>query len=237
MKSFEGRTALITGASRGLGRALAEVLAERGARVVMVARSKSDLESAASSIRGEVHTIAADVGEPGAPQRIASQAAALVGPIDLLINNASTLGPVPLRYAFDLDRSELSEVLELNVIAPFLLAQITGGSMALRGGGTIVNISSDAAVEAYPKWAAYSISKAALDHLSRILAEELRDSRIRVLAIDPGEMNTDMHRDAIPDADPKALADPKVVAERIAAILESDLKSGARVAAQSWRAS
>ena len=110
MKSFEGRSALITGASRGLGRALAEILAERGARVVMVARNKSDLESAAKTIRGEVHTIAADVAEPGAAQRIAGQASALVGPIDLLINNASTLGPVPLRYAFDLDRLSLIHI-------------------------------------------------------------------------------------------------------------------------------
>jgi NAD(P)-dependent dehydrogenase (short-subunit alcohol dehydrogenase family) len=109
--------------------------------------------------------------------------------------------------------------------------------MALRGGGTIVNISSDAAVEPYPRWGAYGASKAALDHLSRIMAAELRDAGVRVLAIDPGEMNTDMHRDAIPDADPEQLADPKTVARKIIAILESDLPSGERIAAQSWRAS
>src|SRR5688500_12619650 len=165
MVSFEGRTALITGASRGLGRALAEILAERGARVVMVARDRERLESAARSIEGEAHAISADVGNVGSAQRIINQAAALAGPIDLLINNASTLGPVPLRYAFDLDRSELLQVLAVNLIAPFELARIAGGSIALHGKSTIVNISSDAAVEPYPRWSAYGASKAALDHL------------------------------------------------------------------------
>jgi NAD(P)-dependent dehydrogenase (short-subunit alcohol dehydrogenase family) len=206
-------------------------------RVVLVARDRDELEGVVRSLRGEAYAVAADVGEPGAAQRIVSQAAALVGSIDLLVNNASTLGPVPLRLAFDLEGSDFERVLAVNLVAPFQLARIAGGSMALRGGGTIVNISSDAAVEAYPRWGAYGASKAALDHLSRTLAAELRDERIRVLAIDPGEMNTDMHRDAIPDADPAQLADPKAVAEKIVAILESNVPSGERIAAQSWRAS
>jgi NAD(P)-dependent dehydrogenase (short-subunit alcohol dehydrogenase family) len=206
-------------------------------RVVLVARDRGELEGVVRSLRGEAYAVAADVAEPGAAQRIVSQAAALVGSIDLLVNNASTLGPVPLRLAFDLEGSDFERVLAVNLVAPFQLARIAGGSMALRGGGTIVNISSDAAVEAYPRWGAYGASKAALDHLSRTLATELRDERIRVLAIDPGEMNTDMHRDAIPDADPAQLADPRAVAEKIVAILESNVPSGERVAAQSWRAS
>jgi NAD(P)-dependent dehydrogenase (short-subunit alcohol dehydrogenase family) len=233
--TFRSKSVLITGGSKGLGRALAEALAERGAQVVVVSRNRYELERVL--VPGRIFGITADVAEPGAAQKIVHEAAALVGPIDLLINNASTLGPVPLRLAFDLDRDELYRVLAVNVIGPFELAKVAGGSMALRGGGTVVNISSDAAVEAYPRWSAYGASKAALDHLSRIMAAELRDARIRVLAIDPGEMNTDMHRDAIPDADPATLADPKSVAQRIVAILESPLASGSRVAAQNWSAS
>jgi NAD(P)-dependent dehydrogenase (short-subunit alcohol dehydrogenase family) len=239
MNSFQAKSVLITGGSKGLGRALARSLAERGARVVVVARNRRDLDETIESIGGarrEVHGIVADVGEAGAPHRIAHEAAALVGPIDLLINNASTLGPTPLRLAFDLHRDDFERVLAVNLLGPFQLAQIAGGSMALRGGGTIVNISSDAAVEPYPRWSAYGASKAALDHLSAILAAELRDARVRVLAIDPGEMRTDMHREAIPDADPSTLADPSAVAEKIVAILESPLASGERIAAQSWSA-
>ncbi len=206
--------------------------------MVLVARGRVDLDEAVREIKeagGEVHGLLADIGDPSAPQRVVHEAAALVGPIDLLLNNASTLGPTPLRLLFDLDRSDFERTLAVNLLGPLQLARVAGGSMAVRGGGTIVNISSDAAVEPYPRWGAYGASKAALDQLSAILAAELRDARVRVLAIDPGEMDTDMHRDAIPDADPSDLADPRGVAERILEILASPLESGARVAAQSWR--
>jgi NAD(P)-dependent dehydrogenase (short-subunit alcohol dehydrogenase family) len=107
--------------------------------------------------------------------------------------------------------------------------------MALRGKGTVLHVSSDAAVEPYPKWGAYSVSKAGQDHLSRILAAELEGTGVRVLSVDPGEMDTQMHKDAIPEADPASLLRPAEVARRIIALLEDPApKSGARVSASQW---
>ena len=210
------KNALITGGSRGLGRALARRLAAEGHRVVLVARDPAALSETVAALRAlgaEAHGIVADVGEADAAARIAGEAAALVGHIDLLIHNASTLGPVPLRPLLDLRAAELEQVLQVNLLGPFRLTRALVGQMALRGGGLVVHISSDAAVEAYPGWGAYSASKAALDHLGRVWAAELAEQGVRFLMIDPGEMDTQMHADAIPDADPGSLARPEQVAE------------------------
>jgi NAD(P)-dependent dehydrogenase (short-subunit alcohol dehydrogenase family) len=233
-KEMRGTAALVTGGSLGLGRALGGALADAGARVVLVARGGARLDQAVAQIRargGEAHAIAADVGDHEATHAIAGQAAAMVGPIDLLINNASTLGPTPLRLLLDTDCEDLSRALAVNLVGPFRLTKALAGSMALRGRGTIVNVSSDAAVEAYERWGAYGASKAALDHLTRTWAAELAGTGVRVLAIDPGEMNTAMHADAMPDADPARLADPTGVAARIVALLAAEpaLPSGARL--------
>src|SRR6478672_8661731 len=195
--------AIVTGASRGLGRA---------------------------------HAVAADLGDKEAIHGIAGAAAALVGPIDVLVHNASALGPTPLRLLLDTECEDLQRVLEVNLVGPFRLSKVIAGSMALRKRGLIVHVSSDAAVQAYPTWGAYSVSKAAQDHLSRLWAAELDEFGVRALSIDPGEMNTRMHADAVPDADLATLADPAVVAEHIARIVErSDrIANGARLAAQSW---
>lgn len=229
------RATLITGASRGLGRALSEALARAGARVVMVARSRPELEAAAQAIRaqgGEAHALAYDVGRKEDVYPLVGAAAALVGPIDLLIHNASSLGPTPLRLLLDTECEDLSGVLETNLVGPFRLSRALAGSMALRKTGSIVHISSDASVNAYPHWGAYSVSKAALDHLSRLWAEELRERGVRVLSIDPGEMDTVMHRDALPDADPRTLARPEQVAARIVEIItEEGVPSGGRIEA------
>jgi NAD(P)-dependent dehydrogenase (short-subunit alcohol dehydrogenase family) len=209
---------LITGASRGLGRALATEFASRGARVALVAREAGPLNDVVATLRGrgfDVHAIAGDIADKSATHKIAGQAAALIGEIDIAIHNASTLGPTPLRLLLDTECEDLAHVLETNLVGPFRLTKVLAGAMALRGRGTIVHISSDAAVEAYPRWGAYGISKAAQDHLSRILAAELDGTGVRVVAIDPGEMDTVMHRDAIPDADPKTLQRPEDVAKRI----------------------
>lgn len=221
--------ALVTGGSRGLGRALGLALAAAGSRVVLVARERDPLDQVVAEIRargGHAHGIAADIADREAIAAIAGQAAALVGPIELLINNASSLGPVPLRLLLDTDCEDLSRALEVNLLAPFRLTKAVAGSMVLRGRGTIVNISSDASVEAYPRWGAYGASKAALDHLGRIWAAELEGTGVGVLTIDPGEMNTRMHADAIPDADPAALADPERVAARIVGWLTGALAGG-----------
>jgi len=237
---WTGKSALITGASRGLGRALAERLAREGARVVLVARAQADLERAAEAIRaagGEAHALVADVSRKEDVYPLAGSAAALVGPIDLLVHNASALGPTPLRLLLDTECEDLLAVLETNVVGPFRLSRALGGSMALRKTGTIVHISSDASVSAYAGWGAYSVSKAALDHLSRLWAAELDERGVRVLSIDPGEMDTRMHREAMPEADAATLARPEQVAARIVALLEDEsIASGSRLEAMSGRA-
>jgi NAD(P)-dependent dehydrogenase (short-subunit alcohol dehydrogenase family) len=231
-------SALVTGASRGLGRALAHELADLGARVVLVARQDGPLADAVTSIRragGDAHGIAADIADKDAVARIAGEAAALVGPIDLAIHNASTLGPTPLRLLLDTDCEDLAAVLETNLVGPFRLTKMLAGSMVLRATGTIVHVSSDAAVAAYPRWGAYGAAKAAQDHLSRILAAELEGTGVRVLAVDPGEMDTLMHAAAVPDADPAVLLAPAEVARRIVALLRDPAaSSGARVEAAAW---
>ena len=222
--TFVPQTALITGASRGLGRALALELARRDVRLALVARDEAALQDTVHSLRAQgavAHGIAADVGDKHAIHRIAGQAQALLGPIDLLIHNASTLGPTPLRLLLDTECEDLGHVLETNLMGPFRLTKVLAGAMALRGAGLVVHVSSDAAVQAYARWGAYSVSKAALDHLSRLWAEELRDTGVRVLSVDPGEMDTAMHRAAIPEADPATLARPEQVARKLVRALFS----------------
>ena len=234
-------TALITGASRGLGLGLMRRLAATGTRVVGVARETSALEAELERLRAtgaEVHGIAADIAEKRAVHRIAGVAQALVGPIDLLIHNASTLGPTPLRLLLDTECEDLEAVLQTNLIGPFRLSKLIAGSMALRGRGTIVHISSDAAVAAYPTWGAYSISKAAQDHLGRVLAAELDPSGVRVFSLDPGEMDTRMHAEAVPLADRSALRQPDSVAEGIVRLLARarEIPNGTRTEVALWPA-
>lgn len=236
---IHGQGALVTGASRGLGRALAEQLAARGARVALVAREAGPLREVVAAIRaagGDAHAIAGDVAAREATHQIAGQAQGLVGEIAIAIHNASTLGPTPLRLLLDTECEDLAAVLETNLVGPFRLTRVLAGAMAIRGGGVIVHVSSDAAVEAYPGWGAYGASKAAQDHLSKILAAELEGTGVRVLAVDPGEMDTAMHAAAIPDADRAALQRPAEVAARIVAMIEDDARapSGTRLVAPRW---
>ncbi|MDB4956703.1 MAG: Oxidoreductase, short chain dehydrogenase/reductase family protein [Myxococcales bacterium] len=236
---IEGQGALVTGASRGLGRALAELLGAKGARVAMIARDAGPLSDAVATIRargGVAHGIVADIAAKDAVHKIAGQAQGLIGEIGIAIHNASTLGPVPLRLLLDTECEDLAAVLETNLVGPFRLTKILAGAMALRGEGVIVHISSDAAVEPYPTWGAYGISKAAQDHLSRVLAAELSGTGVRVLAVDPGEMDTKMHADAVPDADRKTLQRPADVAARIVAMIADEARavSGVRLVAPSF---
>jgi NAD(P)-dependent dehydrogenase (short-subunit alcohol dehydrogenase family) len=132
---------------------------------------------------------------------------------------------------------DLHDVLEANLVGPFRLTKVVAGAMALRGDGVVVHVSSDAGVAAYPRWGAYGVSKAAQDHLSRIWAAELGELGVRVFAVDPGEMDTEMHALAMPEADRKSLARPDVIARRIAAMIASpEVAGGARLEAQSWGA-
>jgi NAD(P)-dependent dehydrogenase (short-subunit alcohol dehydrogenase family) len=229
---------LITGGSRGLGRALGRALAQGGARVVLVARGADDLQHTVEEVRqtgGEAYGITADIGDKQSIYAIAGEAAALVGPIDILIQNASTLGPVPLRLLLDTDCEDVEQALQVNLVGPFRLAKAVAGSMVLRGRGTVISITSDAAVEAYAGWGAYSVSKAALDHLNRIFAAELLDTGVQFLSIDPGDMDTQMHADAIPDADRSTLQQPDDVAQRIVEIIKhaDEIPNGSRLTAKS----
>jgi NAD(P)-dependent dehydrogenase (short-subunit alcohol dehydrogenase family) len=217
------RTAIITGASRGLGLGIAHSLAvDHAVRVAMVARDSDALEAAVAQVRaagGQAEAIVADVADKLAIHRIAGIAAATLGDIDVLVNNASTLGPTPLRPLLDSECEDFGAVLETNLLAPFRLSKVVLGSMVLRGRGVVVNISSDAALEPYPDWGLYGSSKAALHHLTRIWAAELAGTGVRVLSVDPGEMDTQMHAAALPDADRSKLADPNVVGRMIAAMI------------------
>lgn len=239
--SNDERVALVTGASRGLGRALAIELTKRGYRVVMVARGEEDLERAAAEVRAlgkqAPVALAYDVADKQAVVPIASLAAELAGDIELLVHNASDLGPVPMPLLMDLACEDLEAVLQVNLVGPFRLTKAIAGSMALRKTGTVLFLSSDAAVNAYPGWGAYGTSKAAADQLARTLAVELAIHGVRVLSVDPTDMDTDMHRRALPDADPSTLAQPETIAAALADIVEADAErapSGARLVADRW---
>lgn len=238
---IEGLRVVITGAGQGLGRALALALGRRGARLALVARTASALDAVAAEVRGaggEAHAVPGDVGEKEATHRIAGQAMAALGGVDVVVHNASTLGHVPLRALVDTDCEALERALAVNVVGPFRLTKALLGPMLVAGRGLVLLVSSDAAVEAYPTWGAYGTSKAALDHLGRIWSAELEESGVRVIAVDPGEMDTAMHADAIPDADRAALASPASVAERFVQLIAhaETVTPGRRVEARSFAA-
>jgi NAD(P)-dependent dehydrogenase (short-subunit alcohol dehydrogenase family) len=240
MFNINGKSVLITGGSRGLGRALALRLSAEGAKVALVARHQEEIDEVVSEIKknsGIAFGIVADVGDKESVYPIVGQAAALAGPVDVLINNASALGPVPLQLIPDTDCEDFELALQVNTVGPFRLIKAVVGSMVLRKNGVIVNISSDAAVEAYPSWGVYGASKAALDHLTRIAAAEMADAGVRFLSVDPGEMDTRMHAVALPDADPASLQSPDAVAEKIVTMIrESDrIANGSRLVASEWR--
>jgi NAD(P)-dependent dehydrogenase (short-subunit alcohol dehydrogenase family) len=225
---------VITGGSKGLGRALAGELAQRGARLVLVARGRERLEAAANEIRargGEAHALAFDVGDKNAIYPLAGAAQALLGRVDAVIHAASALGASPLRPLADTDCEDLERALAVNLVGPFRLTKALLGPMALAGEGLVVHVTSDASVEGYPTWGAYGVSKAAFDHLARVWAAEMAPFGVRFLSVDPGDMDTDLHAEAVPDADRTELQDPVEVARRFALLLEraETIDSGDRV--------
>lgn len=230
---------LITGASRGLGAALAREWARRGAALLLTARSAEPLTALAKELSRDTDVLAEpiDVTDDTRMREFVETAAATFGRIDVLVNNASTLGGSPMPPLEQLGAPAFFELMDVNVRAPLAIAQRVIPHMRARGSGTIVNVSSDAAVNAYAGWGGYGSSKAALEHLSRILAEELSGSGIRVLVLDPGNMDTQMHRDAEPGEDLSSLPKPESVAPAFIDIVERASTPYARYEVQSVAAS
>ncbi|HEY6361313.1 MAG TPA: SDR family oxidoreductase [Vicinamibacterales bacterium] len=219
MTPLQGMRVAITGGTSGLGLALVRELSGRGARVAFVARTREQVEAVARA-HPSAHGIVGDVARKEDIHPIALQVVGNLGGLDVLVNNASSLGPTPLALLGDTECEELELAVATNVLGPFrltraLLGSLTASARAGRG-SVVLNVSSDAAVNAYPLWGAYGASKAALHHLSRIWNEELATEGVRVLSLDPGDMDTPLHALAVPDADPAALKRPEVAARELA---------------------
>jgi NAD(P)-dependent dehydrogenase (short-subunit alcohol dehydrogenase family) len=236
MGSLSGKSVMITGASRGLGEALATAAAREGALLALCARGGAALESVAEECRtlgATVIAVIADVSDSSDVERFAATALARFGGIDVLINNAAELGPTPVPQLTDAPSSALEHVLRANVLGPMRLTQAVIGGMLLRNHGLIINISTDAALIGYEGVGMYSASKAALDALTRTWAAELRHTQVRIISVDPGDMNTVMHMDADPGANPDDLLRPVDVAARMLPLLAGRIPVEDRVEAAS----
>ena len=223
----------ITGGTSGLGRALVREWRERGAAVAFVARGIEGIERVAGELAG-TFGIVGDVSRKDDIYPMATQILGALGGLDVLVNNASSLGPVPLALLGDTACEEFEAALAANLLGPFRLTKALLGALAASArdgrGGVVMNIISDAAITPYPSWGAYGASKAALAQMSRIWDEELRAEGVRVLTIDPGDMDTPLHALALPDADPATLLRPSDAATRVADAIADELaaKSHAR---------
>jgi len=217
------QVALITGGSRGLGLALAKELAGRGWRLVLNARTIEPLEAARMSLCSltDVLTVVGDVSENATRERLL-RAVQSLGGLDLLVNNASILGPSPLPSLLDYPLDQLHKVLAVNAVAPLALIQSLRDD--LRSGARLINITSDAGVEAYPRWGGYGSSKAALEQISAVLAIE--QPSWRVYMVDPGDMRTQMHQDAFPGEDISDRPLPEESVPGLVGLIEGDFPSG-----------
>jgi NAD(P)-dependent dehydrogenase (short-subunit alcohol dehydrogenase family) len=232
--SLEGARVAVTGGTSGLGLALVRELLGRGARVAFVARTRERVERVAREHAG-AHGIVGDISSRDDIYPIAVQVVGELGGLDVLINNASDLGPVPLAMLSDTECEDLERAFSTNVTGPFRLTKALMGALAASAregrGAVVLNITSDAAFNPYPGWGAYGASKAALHQLSRIWGEEHAADGVRFLSLDPGDMDTPMHAAAVPDADPATLKRPADAARELAdAIAEALTRRGASVA-------
>jgi NAD(P)-dependent dehydrogenase (short-subunit alcohol dehydrogenase family) len=222
--TYETKTAVITGGSRGLGLALAVDLATDGWNVVVDGRDRGRLAVAADSIArlGPVRAVPGDVRDESHRRALVAAAVELGGGIDLLVHNASALGPSPLPPLDEYPMGELLAVYEVNVVAPLRLSQLV--LPVLRPGGRILAVTSDAAVEPYEGWGGYGSSKAALEQLFAVLGVE--HPEVRVYRVDPGDMNTEMHQAAFPGEDISDRPPPAASVPGLRRLIDGDLPSG-----------
>ena len=231
----------VTGGTSGLGLALVRALHAQGARVAFVARDAGRVQRVAAELAElasthathathathGTHGIVGDIANKTDTHRIALQINAALGGLDVLVNNASSLGPVPLALLADTECEDLEAALAANLVGPFRLTKALLGSLTAsareRGAALVVNISSDAAVTPYAGWGAYGASKAALLHLSRIWNEELAEHGVHVVSFDPGDMDTPLHALAVPDADPASLKRPADSARELVAKIVAEV--------------
>lgn len=224
--AFAGVRVAITGGTSGLGLALVHELLDRWAQVAFVARGRDRVERISQQLP-DAHGIVGDVSRKEEIHPIAMQILGALGGLDVLIHNASDLGPTPLALLADTECEDFERALATNVLGPLRLTKALLGALAASAregrGAVVVNISSDAAIHPYPKWGAYGASKAALHHMSRIWDEELKPVGVKILSHDPGDMDTPMHAAAVPDADPSTLKRPEAVARELAELIASEV--------------
>ena len=225
LRAWSGRRVAISGGTSGLGFALVKELRTRGAEVAFIARHRDSVKRIAAETGA--HGIVGDVSKKDDIHPITLQIVGRLGGLDALVNNASSLGPVPLAPLADTECEQFELALATNVLGPFRLSRALLGALAAsareRGSAVVVNVSSDAAVNAYAGWGAYGASKAALAHLSHIWNEEMTAQGVHFVAVDPGDMDTPLHALALPDADPATLKRPEDAAREIADLIAGAL--------------
>lgn len=240
MKDLQEKVVMITGASRGLGKALALAFAKEGAKLAISARGSEALmkvKEETEALGAETLAVIGDMSDARDVERFVALAESRFGKIDVLINNASILGPSPMPYLLDYPEEDFAEVLRVNTIGPFLVTRRVIAGMLQRRSGSIINVTSEAGHVGYAGWGAYGISKFALEGLTETWADEVMDTGVRVNMVDPGEMDTEMHALAVPDCEYE-LADPSDVVDIFLYLASDQSKAvhGQRLSAQKFRA-